>query len=326
MHKIVRSGLAAAAVASAFFSSACFAQQPSWPTRPIKLVIPFVAGGAADLIARAFADRTGAALGQSIIIENRGGAGGNIAASAVVRSDPDGYTLFFGSTGPAALNSLMYKNMTFDPLSDFTPIVMIGKTPIIIVARKNAPVKTLKDLIGYARANPGELSAGFPGSGTLGHITGVLFAQRAGADLKQVQYRGGGPLITDLVSEHLDIGMDAITPYVPQVQDGNLIGLAVTSAERVKELPDVPTAAEAGLPGFEASVWYCVLAPTGVSPEIVAKLNRVSNEFIRAKGTAELFEKLGVIPAGGSPEELKRFIAKEVESWGPVIKAAKIEF
>jgi len=326
MHKIVRSGLAAAAVASAFLSSACFAQPSAWPTRPIKLVIPFVAGGAADLIARAFADRAGAALGQSVIIENRGGAGGNIAAAAVVRSDPDGYTLFFGSTGPAALNSLMYKHMTFNPLTDFTPIVMIGKTPVIIVARPHAPVKTLKDLIGYAKANPGELAAGFPGSGTLGHITGVLFGQRSGADLKHVQYRGGGPLITDLVSEHLDIGMDAVTPYVPQVQEGNLVGLAVTSAKRMKELPNVPTVSEAGLPGFEASVWYCLLAPTGVSPDIVTKLNQVSNDFINAEGTAALFEKLGVIPAGGSPQELKHFIAKEVESWGPVIKAAKIEF
>ncbi|MDB5531936.1 MAG: tripartite tricarboxylate transporter substrate binding protein [Hyphomicrobiales bacterium] len=326
MHQVVRSVLAAAAVASAFISSTCLAQQSAWPTRPIKLVIPFVAGGAADLIARAYADRAGAALGQSIIIENRGGAGGNIAASAVVRSDPDGYTLFFGSTGPAALNSLMYKNMTFDPLNDFTPIVMIGKTPIIIVARPNAPVKTLKELVAYAKANPGTLSAGFPGSGTLGHITGVLFGQRSGADLKHVQYRGGGPLITDLVGGHIDIGMDAITPYVPQVQDGNLIGLAVASAERLKQLPNVPTASEAGLSGFEASVWYCLLAPSGTPAEIVAKLNHASNAFIRAEGTAELFEKLGVVPAGGSPEELKRFMAKEVESWGPVIKGAKIEF
>jgi len=326
MHKIVRSGLAAAAVASAFFSSACFAEQPSWPTRPIKLVIPFAPGGAADVIARTFADRAGATLGQSVIIENRGGAGGNIAAGAVVRSDPDGYTLFFGSTGPAALNSLMYKNMTFNPVTDLTPIVMIGKTPIIIVARKDAPVKTLKDLIGYAKAHPGDLAAGFPGSGTLGHITGVLFGQRSGADLKHVQYRGGGPLITDLVSEHLDIGMDALTPYVPQVQEKNLIGLAVTSAKRVKELPDVPTVAEAGLPGFEASVWYCLLAPTGTPADVIAKLNRVSNEFLQAEGTAELFEKLGVIPAGGSSEDLKRFIGNEIKSWGPVIKAAKIEF
>lgn len=325
MRHILRSLLAVTALVASAAAMHALAQN-AWPNRPIKLVIPFLAGGAADIIARAYADQVGAALGQSMVVENRGGAGGNIAATAVVKSAPDGYTLFFGSTGPSALNSLMYKNLALDPMKDFTPIILVGKTPVIIAARPDAPFKSLQEVMTYARANPEKLTSGFPGNGTLGHITGVLFGQRAGVAIKHVQYRGGAAIITDLLGGHIDLAMDALTPYVPMIQDGKLRGLAVGSATRLKELPDVPTASEAGLKDFEASVWYCVLAPAGLPAEIVTKLNAVSNTFLNSEKSKELLATMGALPAGGTSDELRNFMAKELATWGPVIREAKIEF
>ena len=326
MFKAIRRMLAAAVVPAVLAMTPSLAQQASWPSRPVTLVVPFAAGGSADIIARAFADHASAAIGQSVIVENRGGAGGNVGAASVAKAAPDGYTILFGTTGPAALNTLMYKSMTFDPRIDLTPIVLVGKTPVIIVARPSAPVSSLKDLIAHAKANPGQLSAGFPGNGTLGHITGVLLGQHTGVDIKHVQYRGGSAIITDLLGGHIDIGMDALTPYVEQVRDGKLRGLAVAGATRSKQLPDVPTVAEAGLPGFEASVWYAVLAPSKVPAEVIAKLNAVANEFVKTPKAQELFEQVGVIASGGTTAEVKTFIDQEIERWSPVIRAAKIEF
>jgi tripartite-type tricarboxylate transporter receptor subunit TctC len=318
--------LSAAAVVLGLMIVPAVAQQPAWPNRAVTLVVPFQAGGSADIIARATAEHIGAAIGQPIVVDNRGGAGGNVAAATVVKAPADGYTIFFGSTGPTATNILMYKNLPFDPRRDFVPIVLIGKTPVIIVARAGAPVATLKELIAYAKSNPGQLSAGFPGNGTLGHITGVLLSQQAGVDMKHVQYRGGGSIINDLLGGHIDVGIDAMTPYIAQVQDAKLRGLAIAGVTRSKQLPDVPTVSEAGLAGFEASVWYCLLAPSGVPAEVAAKLNAAANDFLRTSKAQELFEKLGVIPGGGTPAELKAFIAQEIERWGPVVRAAKIEF
>jgi tripartite-type tricarboxylate transporter receptor subunit TctC len=326
MRDLVRRISTAAVALTALMITPAVAQQAAWPTRPLTLIVPFAAGGSADIIARAMADHTSAAIGQSIIVENRGGAGGNVGAAVVAKAAPDGYTLLFGSTGPAATNTLMYKNLSFDSRRDFTPIVLVGKTPVIIVARLNAPVASLKELIAYAKANPGQLTAGFPGNGTLGHITGVLLSQHAGIDIKHVQYRGGGAIINDLLGGHIDIGMDAMTPYVAQVQDGKLRGLAVAGATRSKQLPDVPTVSESGLPGFEASVWYCLLGPSGLPAEVVAKLNAATNDYLGTAKAQDLFEKLGVSPGGGTPAAVKAFIAQEVERWGPVVKAAKIAF
>jgi tripartite-type tricarboxylate transporter receptor subunit TctC len=303
-----------------------FAQQAAWPSRAVTVIVPFSAGGGADLIARAIADHLTGAMGQSFVIDNRGGAGGNVGGAAAAKAAPDGYTLFFGSTGPAATNTLMYKSLSFDPRRDFTPVVLVGKTPVIVVARPDAPFKSMKEMIDYARANPGKLTAAFPGNGTLGHITGVLLNQQAGLDVKHVQYRGGGAIINDLVGGHIDIAMDAMSPYVPLAQEGKIRALAVSTATRAKQLPEVATVSEAGLPGFDASVWYCLLAPAGVADEVVAKLNAGVNEYLETAKAQELFFKLSAIVGGGTPAELKAFIAGEIDRWSPVVKAAKIEF
>jgi tripartite-type tricarboxylate transporter receptor subunit TctC len=309
-----------------FMVAPSVAQQAAWPSRPVTVIVPFSPGGGADLIARAVADHLTGTLGQSFVVDNRGGAGGNVGGAAAAKAAPDGYTLFFGSTGPAATNTLMYKNLSFDPRRDFAPVVLVGKTPVIITARPDAPFKDLREMIAYAKANPGKLTAAFPGNGTLGHITGVLLNQQAGLDIKHVQYRGGGSIINDLVGGHIDISMDAMSPYVPLAQEGKIRALAVSTAVRAEQLPDVPTVAEQGLPGFDASVWYCLLAPTGVPGDVIGRLNAAVNDYLKTPKAHDLFHKLSAMAGGGTPADLKAFVDGEIDRWGPVVKAAKIEF
>jgi tripartite-type tricarboxylate transporter receptor subunit TctC len=297
-----------------------------WPSRPVTMVVPFTSGTTSDVVARALMDHLSKAIGQPIVIDNRGGAGGNIGAGMVAKAKPDGYTILLATTGPAATNKLMYKTMTFDPQRDFADIVLVGKAPVIIVARPNGPANSLQGLIGYAKANPDKVTAGFPGNGTLGHITGKLLQERSGIKFAETQYRGSTPIITDLLGSHIDIAMDSMAAYVPQVQDGKLRALAVASSRRFAGLPDVPTASEAGQPGFEASVWYAMLAPTGTPAPVIAKLNAATNDFLKTAQAKELFEKLGIDVAGGTPNDLRTFVSSEIEKWAPIIKSANIEF
>jgi tripartite-type tricarboxylate transporter receptor subunit TctC len=297
-----------------------------WPSRPVTMVVPFTAGTTSDIVARALTDHLGAAIGQPIVIDNRGGAGGNIGGSALARAAADGYTLMLATTGPAATNKLMYKSMSFDPQRDFAPIVLVGKAPVIIVARQDAPARTLTELIAYARKNPDKLTVGLPGNGTLGHITSELLQARSGIKLGEVQYRGSAQIITDLLGGSIDLGMDSMAAYVPQVKAGRLRALALASSKRWTSLPDVPTVSESGLPGFEASVWYALLAPAGTPPAVIAKLNAATNEFLHTAQAKQVFDELGVETAGGSPDDLKAFTAAELEKWAPIIKAANISF
>ncbi len=296
-----------------------------WPVRPVTMVVPFSSGTTSDVVARALMDHLSKAIGQPIVIDNRGGAGGNIGAGMVAKAKPDGYTILLATTGPAATNKLMYKTMSFDPQRDFASIVLVGKAPVIIVARPNGPANSLQGLIGYAKANPDKVTAGFPGNGTLGHITGKLLQERSGIKFGETQYRGSTPIITDLLGGH-NIAMDSMAAYVPQVQDGKLRALAIASSRRFAGLPDVPAASEAGLPGFEASVWYAMLAPTGTPEPVIAKLNAATNDFLKTAQAKELFEKLGIDVAGGTPNDLRTFVSSEIEKWAPIIKSANIEF
>jgi tripartite-type tricarboxylate transporter receptor subunit TctC len=315
--------LAAAAV---LISSLTEGAAQEWPVRPVTMVVPFTSGTTSDVVARALMDHLSKAIGQPIVIDNRGGAGGNIGAGMVAKAKPDGYTILLATTGPAATNKLMYKTMSFDPQRDFADIVLVGKAPVIIVARPNGPANSLQGLIGYAKANPDKVTAGFPGNGTLGHITGKLLQERSGIKFGETQYRGSTPIITDLLGGHIDIAMDSMAAYVPQVQDGKLRALAIASSRRFAGLPDVPTASEAGLPGFEASVWYAMLAPTATPAPVIAKLNAATNDFLKTAQAKELFEKLGIDVAGGTPNDLRTFVSSEIEKWAPIIKSANIEF
>jgi tripartite-type tricarboxylate transporter receptor subunit TctC len=302
------------------------AHAQTWPARPVTVVVPFAAGVTGDIVARGLVEHLSTTLGQPFIVDNRAGAGGNVGGAAVAKAAPDGYTLLLATTGPAANNKLIYKTMPYDPQRDFAPIVLMGKSPVIITAKNSLPAKTLKELVDYAKANPGKITAGYPGNGTFGHITGELLQQRAGMTFVQTQYRGSPAIINDLLGEHIDIGMDSMAPYVALIQEKKLRGLAIAGTQRWPLLPDVPTVAESGFPEFEAAVWYAFLAPTGTPPDILAKLNEASNAYLKTKAAADLYEKLGIQAAGGTPQELKAFIDAELEKWAPIIKAAKIEF
>lgn len=315
-----------AAVGLALLAGVSASSAQSWPTRAVTMVVPFTAGTTSDIIARALVDHLSRVIGQPVIVDNRGGAGGNIGASVVAKAAPDGYTIMLATTGQAATNKLMYKTMSFDPQRDFAPIVLVGKAPIIIVARQDAPAKTLKELIEYAKKNPDKLTVGLPGNGMLGHVTSELLQNRTGIKLGQTQYRGSMPIITDLLGGHIDIGMDSMAAYVPQVKEGKLRALALASSKRWASLPDVPTVSESGLPGFEASVWYALLAPAGTPQHVISKLNAATNEFLRTPQAKDMFEKLGVEAAGGSPDDLKKFVSEELEKWEPIIRGANITF
>jgi tripartite-type tricarboxylate transporter receptor subunit TctC len=302
------------------------ANAQTWPSRPVTIVVPFTAGTASDLVARSLAGYLNTALGQPFIVDNRGGAGGNIGGAAVARATPDGYMLLLATTGPAANNKLIYKDMPYDPQRDLAPIALIGKAPIIVTAGLHFPAKNIKELIDYAKANPGKVTTGYPGNGTFGHITGELLQQRAGVKFVQVQYRGSAPIITDLIGGSIDIAMDSMAPYVPFVQQDKLHALGIASASRWPQLPDVPTIAESGFPGFEASVWYAFVAPTGTPPEVIAKLNAAANAYLKTQAASDLFQNLGIQAAGGTADQLKAFVNTELEKWGPIIKAANIQF
>jgi len=298
--------------------------QSKWPERPVTVVVPFPAGSAVDALARAVSQSLSESLGKPFIIDNRAGAGGNLGGAAVAKAAPDGYTVLFGTPAPIAMNKLMYKNLPFDSEKDFTPVVLVAKSPLIITAKLDFPAKTFAELIAYAKANPEKVNVGHPGNGTLGHITSELVQQFTGVKMTNVPYRGTAPLMTDLLGGTVDIAMDFMPTYVPLVADGKIRALAVTTSERAKQLPDVPTVQEQGFKGFEASAWYAVVAPTGTPPEIVGKLNELVNAFIKTDKGKAVLEQNSLQGVGGPPDDLKTFIANELAKWKPVIEAAKI--
>lgn len=301
------------------------AHAQAWPSRPVTMVVPFTAGTTSDVIARSLAQELHQKLGQPFIIENKGGAGGNIGATAVARANADGYTILFATTGQAATNQLMYKKMDYSPQRDFASVVLVAKAPVIVTARPDAPFSTLKDFIAFAKANPGKATGGFPGNGTLGHITGELLARSAGIDFAKSQYRGSAQILTDLIGNHIDVGMDSLAGYVPSVRENKIKALAIASSQRWSRLPDVPTVAES-LPGFEAGVWYAVLVPAKTPDDVIAKLNAATNAWLKDPKTQDFLANLGIQPAGGTPADLKTFTQAEIDKWGPIIKDAKIEF
>ena len=300
------------------------ASADEWPARPVTMIVPFPAGGPADIAARATANALSEALGKQFIVDNRAGAGGNIGGTAVAKAAPDGYTLMFTTPAPAALNRLMYKSMPYDPERELAPVVLVAKSPLILAAKLDLPAKTLPELIAYARQNPGKVNVGHPGNGTLGHITSELVQQFAGVKMTNVPYRGTAPLTTDLLSGQIDIASDFMPTYVPQVTDGKIRALAVTTSQRAAELPDVPTVQEAGFKGFEATAWYAVVAPAGTPDDVVSKVNNAVNAYLASDKGKSFLKQNTMQGAGGSPADLKAFIAGELAKWGPVIEAAKI--
>ena len=313
---------ALAAVIVTLVSSLATAQ--GWPSRPITMVVPFGAGGSVDIPARRLAADLTQKLGQQVVVENRSGANGNIGSAYVAKSNPDGYTLMFSPPGPLATNRFMYKNMPFDSDRAFAPIILLAKSPLVLVAHPKVPVSNLQELLAYAKANPGKLSIATPGVGSQGHLTMELLQRSSGTQMNYVPYRGAAGSGADVIAGQIDLSMNFTPAMVGPLRDGSLRGLAVTTLQRSKQLPHIPTVSESGFPGFEAVASYSVLAPAGTPREIILTLNKLINDYIERDIGKQHFEAGDMQAAGGTPEDLQRFIAGEVAKWGPIIKSAGI--
>ncbi len=294
----------------------------AYPAKPLRMVVPFPPGGGTDLMGRMIGQKLGEAFGHNVVIDNRGGAGGSIGTENVAKSPPDGYTIGLASVTTLSMNPLLYPKLGFDPVRDLAPIGLFATTPQIVVVHPSLPVRTLKELIAFARARPGQINYGTAGSGTSPHLSTELFRTLAGIDLVHVPYKGSSPAVTDLVGGHVSLMVNNMPTLLPLVKAGKVRALAVASRERSPVAPEVPTAAEAGFPGYEVDIWYGVVAPAGISREVVARLNA---ELQRAAGAADVRERLGAqgaVPAGGSAEAFGQLIRNELERWRKVVRAS----
>jgi tripartite-type tricarboxylate transporter receptor subunit TctC len=294
----------------------------NYPNRPITLVIPFPPGGSTSIVGRTVADKMSEILGQQLVVDNRGGAGGTIGTKAVAKAAPDGYTILLGYTGTLAIGPTLYKNAGYDPRKDFAPIGMIGHAPNSLVVHPKFPAKSVAELVAYAKANPGKVNYGSAGVGTVSHVSGEYFATAAGVKLVHIPYKGTGPALADLIGGHIPMAFAPIPATHGPVSQGLMRGLAVTSGTRSKLVPDLPTIQEAGIKGFEASLYYGLVAPAGTPRAIIDRLNRALRD---ALGSAEVQKRLtndGAEATPGSPEDYAAHIDRDEKRWSVVVKAA----
>lgn len=296
----------------------------TWPSRATNIVVPFPAGASTDVVARLLADRLRGELGQGFIVENKTGAGGNIAATSVVRAAPDGYTLMFSSSGPLATNKLLYKTLSFDPLADFTPIALLGDVQGIVAVHPSVPAKSFAELVAYGKANPGKLTFGSPGFGLMGHMIGELVQRKAGFQMTHVPYRGSAPLATDLLAGVVNVAIDFIPAYIPHVKSGAIRGLAVTSDQRAPQLPEVPTLSEAGLPDVNTAGWFGLVGPKGLPEPVVARLAAITRAYVESAEGRDKLAVIGVRARSGDASAMRAAQAMEIARWADVIKAAGI--
>jgi len=298
--------------------------QQSFPTKPVRLLIPYAAGGAVDILGRTLGDELSKKWGQPVIIENRTGAGGTIASAVVAKAAPDGYTLVIVASGHA-INPYLYLNLPYDTFKDFRPISLLGSSPNMMLVAANSPFKTLGDVLAAARAKPGSLSYGNSGIGTSTHLAGELLKYMAKVDIVAVSYKGGAPIINDLLGGHLPLSFNNIPESMGQIKAGALRSLGVTTAKRSPVLPDVPTIAEAGVPGYDTAVWWGLLGPGGLSADLTAKISKDCAEALHAPAVKQRLDNLGAVVAGTSPADFAKLIRADYEKWGPIIKAAGIK-
>src|SRR5438132_4050329 len=298
------------------------ASAQAYPTRPIRLVVPFPAGGTTDILARAAGQKLTESLGQSVIVDNRPGAAGNIGADIVAKSAPDGYTLLMGTVGTHAINASLYSKMPYDHVKDFTPVVLVAAVPNVLEVNPALPVNSVADLIKLAKAKPGQINFASSGSGTSIHLSGELFKTMAGVDMTHIPYKGSAPAITDLIGGQVQVMFDNLPSSLQFIKAGKLRAIAVTSAKRAPALPDVPTIAESGLPGFEASSWFGIVAPAGTPPAIIARINNDVDQWLQSNEAKEKLLAQGAIPAGGTPEQFAAHILAETEKWAKGVKAS----
>ena len=309
-------------LAGALAASSALAQ--TYPSKPVRLVLPYPPGGGSDTIARPLAQKMTEGFGQQVVVENRGGANGNIGMEAVARSAPDGYTLIFALSAQLAINPGLYRKIPYDPLRDYAPITLFGSGIYILVVHPSLPVKSVKELIALAKARPGQIAYSSSGNGSGGHLAAELLNSMVGIKMLHVPYKGGGPALMDLIAGQVQVLYATQLASWPHIQSGRVRALAVSTEKRPASLPDLPTIAEAGVPGYDSGVWYAVLAPAGTARDIIAKLNA---EIVRALNQPDyrgFLVKNGIEPIGSPPEELTRTIKSELTKWAKVIKDAGV--
>ena len=301
-------------------TSVAQAQQASYPSKTIRLVVPLVAGGPTDILARLIAYPLGEKLGQQVVVDNRAGAGGNIGAEMVAKSAPDGYTLFMGTSGPISINISLYPKIGYDPLRDFAPIILAASAPFVVVVHPSIPANNIKQLIALAKAKPGQLNYGqVPGAAA--HLASELFKSMTAIDMVFVPYKGAAPANNDLVAGQIQLSFASTPGAMPLVKAGRMKALAISSAKRIAKLPDLPTLAESGVAGYEASVWYGIVAPAKTPPEIIARLYKESAVILQDRASREKMDANDFEASTLNPEQFGAFIRREIEKWGKVVKA-----
>jgi tripartite-type tricarboxylate transporter receptor subunit TctC len=301
------------------------AADPSYPTRPVMMIVPYPAGGATDIIGRILAEKLSERLGQQVVVDNRAGAGGNIGAAAAARAEPDGYTLLMGALTSHSINAtLQQATANFDLGKDFAPITIVGTVPLVLVVNPSVPAQSAQQLIALAKEKPGELMYASAGNGSPQHLAGELLKLQTGTDIVHVPYKGSGPAMTDLIGNHVPMMIETAPASMSHIMAGKLRPLLVTAKERIPTLPEVPTAAEAGLPGFEVSSMFGILAPKGTPQPIIDRLNSELTQVLELPDVREKLQQQGVLPTHTSPEEAAQRIGAEVEKWAKVIKEANV--
>lgn len=311
---------AIAALATALAPAGPAAAQ-EFPTRPVTLVIPFAAGGSTDLVGRLIAERMAAELGQPVVVENKGGAGGNLGAAQVAKASPDGYTILMGTVATHALNPALYKKMPYDPVTSFAPVSLLVVVPNALVVNPDFPAKTTEELIALLKKDPGKYSYASSGNGTPLHLSGELFKSMADVDMQHIPYQGAGPALVDVLSGQVPIMFDNLPSSTSHIKSGKLRALGVTTAKRAPSFPDVPAIAEA-VPGYETYTWNAVFAPAGTPPEVVAKLNAAANKALADPKVQARLADFSAVSVGSTPEELGEHVKKEIAKWAPIVKAS----
>jgi tripartite-type tricarboxylate transporter receptor subunit TctC len=310
--------LAALAAVPALLAGAAIAQD-SWPSKPLQMVIPFPPGGPTDVTGRVLAEKLAIELKQPVVVNNKGGASGNIGAQFAAQSPADGYTIFFTTGGTHGINPFLYEKPGYDPVKDFEPVAWVTNSPNILVVHPSFPAKNVSELIALAKSQPGKLSSAAPGQGSTPHMFGELFKRSAGIQIQHIAYKGSGPALTDVMAGHVPIMFDGIPSSLPLVKSGKLRALAVTGLQRTPAAPDIPTVAET-IPGFDASGWFAVYVPAGTPKPVITKLNEAINRVLQMPDVKARYAALGADVVGGSPEKLREQVQKELAKWSELIK------
>ncbi len=318
---MIRSMALAAGIA-ALVASAPIATAADYPTKPVTLMIGFAPGGPSDVMARILTRKLEELLKQPFVIENRAGAGGSIAGTAVARTTPDGYTVLLATGSMLAINVSLYKNLGYDPEKDFEPISLIGTQTNVLYLHPSVPAKSFAELIAHAKANPGKLSFGSGGNGTPAHLAGELLKIEAKIDITHVPFRGTGPALQSVIGGHVPMAFNPPSPLLPHIQSGAIRPVAITTLKRTAVLPDVPTIAESGFPGFEATTWHALVVPAGTPKDVIAALHRATVATVNDPAVRKALVDLGIDVVGGTPEELRAYLKSEIPKWAEVVKAS----